>query len=220
MADDDFDDEDRGGLTRYVRIGIPVVVALVIVGAILYAVLGTTGLRREAPPIATMVATLPPPPPPPPPEKEKPPPPEEKKVEQQEQKVDQPKTEDQPKQITINGPAQAGTDAFGLAAGSGGGSIAGGGGLGDASYGNYLKSILQDVIQQSDALSHAVFSAEIAIWVDANGRVKDVKVIRSSGDSTTDQALVAALEGAPALEQPPSEFQFPQKVSVSGRRPG
>jgi len=210
------DDEQQDRNSRIVRIAVPVVIVIGVAAAIFYAMHDTAGMRREAPPIATMVAVLPPPPPPPPPQKEKPP--ESNKVEPVE-KVDQPKTDGQPKQITINGPAQAGTDAFGLAAGSGGGSV-GSGGLEDGSYSRYLGSTIQQAVQQDDTLNRLVFSADIAIWVDETGHIAKVKVIRSSGDTTTDEALVAALQTASALEQPPASFQFPQRISVSGRRPG
>jgi periplasmic protein TonB len=212
-----MDDDRRDRIGQIVRIAVPAVVGLSVAAAIIYALHDTAGARREAPPIATMVAVLPPPPPPPP--QEKPPEPD-KKVEPVE-KLDQPKAEEPPRQLTINGPAQAGTDAFNIGAGSGGGMVASGGGFGTANYGHYLSVSLQQAIAQNDSLNRLVFSADVAIWVDETGHVTQAKIVRSSGELTTDAALVAALQEAPALDQPPPpEFQFPQRIAVSGRRPG
>lgn len=214
-----MDDEERSGFGQILRYAVPASIIIAIAAVVVYFLNDTAGTRREAPPIATMVAVLPPPPPPPP-EKEKPPEPD-KKVEPVE-KLDQPKAVDSPpKQITINGPAQAGSDAFGLAAGSGGGVVAGTGGFGNENYGRYLGSAIQQIVQRDENVNRLVFSADIAIWVDESGRITRVKIIRSSGDATTDDALVAALQGGSALQQPPpGDFQFPQRISVSGRRPG
>lgn len=216
MAADDEQDGEGSNLVRY---AVPTAIVLAVVGAVLYFLHDTAGIRREAPPIATMVATLPPPPPPPP-KVEKPPEPE-KKLDTPTPKTDEPKPDDAPKPMTEAGPAQAGSDAFGLQAGSGGGSFVGdGNGMSEAAYGHYLGSALQAAIQENDLLNRLVFSVEVLIWLDGSGHVRQVRVLRSSGDATTDEALVAALQGVPSLEAPPSSFQFPQHVKLTGRRPG
>src|SRR3978361_1463491 len=111
-----MNDDNKEKLSRISRIAIPVVVVAGIAGSIWYMMHDTAGMKREAPPLPTILASLPPPPPPPPP-KEKPPEPE-KKVEEVHKPEAQPKT-DTPKQMTINGPAQAGNDAFNMGAGDG-----------------------------------------------------------------------------------------------------
>src|SRR5580704_10159502 len=172
---------------RLRAIAVPGAILLVIAGAILYFLHDTAGIRREAPPLPTLIATLPPPPPPPP---QKPPEPE-KKLEEIQKPVDQPKAVDNaPKPVTINGPAQAGSDAFNVGAGSGGGEVGSGGGFGEANYARYLGSALQQTIQNDDRVNHLVFSADMAVWVDPNGRVARAAILKTSGDPKIDQVLV------------------------------
>jgi TonB family protein len=93
-----------------------------------------------------------------------------------------------------------------------------GGGFGDATYSRYMGSELQQRIQEDDRVNRLVFSADVSVWVDSNGRVTQVRILRSSGDAKTDDALVTALQGMPALDAPPASLQFPQKVAIRGRR--
>src|SRR6185312_13517940 len=102
--------------------------------------------------------------------KEKPPEPE-KKIEEVQKPDPTPKQADAPKPLTINGPAQAGTDQFGLGAGEGGGDVAGGTGFGTENYGRYLTSIVQTAIQQDEWLNHLAFNAQVIAWVDQNRRL-------------------------------------------------
>src|SRR3984885_3949773 len=202
---------------RLRAIAVPGAILLVIAGAILYFLHDTAGIRREAPPLPTLVATLPPPPPPPPPPKQQPE--VEKKIDEPKQ-VEQPKeTNSAPKAITEAGPAQAGSDAFGIQAGSGDGNVGSGGGFGDGNYTRYLGTALQQSVQNNDRVNHLVFTADMAVWVDANGHVTRASVLKSTGDSKVDQDLVAALQEMPALDEPPpADLQFPQRVRIEGRR--
>jgi TonB family protein len=203
--------------SRLRGLAVPGAILLVVAGAILYFLHDTAGIRREAPPLPTLIATLPPPPPPPP-QKQQPDP--EKKIEQQRKPVEQPKAADNsPKPVTINGPAQAGNDAFNVGAGSGGGDIGSGGGFGEANYTRYLGTALQQTVQNDDRVNHLVFSADMAVWVDPNGRVTRAAVVKTSGDPTIDRDLVAALQDMPALDEPPpATLEFPQRVRIEGRR--
>lgn len=215
-----FAEEERGSWAARLRaVAVPGAILLTIAGVVLYFMHDTAGIRREAPPLPTLIATLPPPPPPPPPKQQPEP---EKKIEEQQKPIEQPKAIDNaPKPVTINGPAQAGSDAFNVGAGSGGGDVGSGSGLGDASYTRYLGTALQQTIQNDDKLNHLVFSADMAVWVDESGRVTRASVLKTSGDNMIDQDLVAALEQMPALDEPPpTTLQFPQRVRVEGRRRG
>jgi TonB family protein len=213
-----MEDSEEGWVVRHRGKLVPLAIVLLVAGAILYFLNGTVGIHREAPPLPTLIATLPPPPPPPPQK----PPEVEKKIEEVQKPVEeQPKVNDAPKPITINGPAQAGTDAFNIGAGSGGGDVVAGSGFGDANFGRFLSSTIQQVVQ-SDARTDAfVGTAEIDVWIDAEGRVTRASIARSSGDAKTDQDLIAVLEGMPALnEPPPASLQFPQRVRIGGKRRG
>jgi len=215
---DQFAEEFREGWgSRLKAIAIPGAILLAIAGVVLYFLHDTAGIRREAPPLPTLVATLPPPPPPPPPPKQQPE--VEKKIEEP-KPVEQPKMANSaPKAITEAGPAQAGSDAFGIQAGSGDGNVGSGGGFADANYTQYLGTALQQTIQNDDRVNHLVFTADMAVWVNPDGRVTRATVLKSSGDPKIDEDLVAALQDMPALDEaPPSDLQFPQRVRIEGRR--
>lgn len=218
MSTSQFDEEYEGWGSRLKSLSVPAGILLVIAGVVLYFLHDTAGIRREAPPLPTLIASVPPPPPPPPPKQQ----PEEKKVVEQQKTVEQPKqTDNAPKPVTINGPAQAGNDAFNVGAGSGGGDVGSGNGMGDASYTRYLGSALQQSIQNDDRVNHLVFTADMEVWVDSNGRVTRASVLKTSGDHSIDEDLVAALESMPALDEPPPPtVEFPQRVRIEGRRRG
>ena len=142
---------------------------------------------------------------------------------------DQPKADNQPKQLTIAGPAQAGGDAFGIKAGAGGGSSliggsgegggGGGGGFAEASYARFLSSEIQQAIQSDDHVNRQVFTADVAVWIDPSGRVTRAKIRRSTGNDKIDAELVASLQGMGALsEPPPAAFRFPQHIAIKGKR--
>ncbi len=187
------------------------------------------GVSRGEPPVPTVNLLPPPPPapPPPPPPPEKPPEPD-KAIEPP--KSDQPKA-DEPKQLTIAGPAQAGGDSFGIKAGSGGGSTVIGGsneggpaqssgnGFAEASYSRYLATEIQRAVQANDHVNRQVFAVDVAVWIDSAGRLTRAKVVRGSGDARLDDQLVATLEGMRAVgDAPPASLRFPQRVSIRGRR--
>lgn len=196
-------------------------------------VTGAHGVKVEAPP-PVVAQMLPPPPPPPPP----PPQPQVKPPEPQENAAPVPNPEpakapDAPAPVTINGPAQAGSDSYGVQSGSGGGvgapgglgtctgTTCGGSGLGggisEAFYRRYLSSALQRRVQSDDRLNRQVFSADFAITI-AGGRVTQATLVRSSGRSDRDEALRIALMSVSSLDPPPASIRFPQLVTVKGRR--
>ncbi|RDS81720.1 TonB family protein [Dyella monticola] len=183
------------------------------------------GVRRAAPRIAT-ITPLPPPPPPP---KEKPP--EPKKVEEAKQDIPKPaeplkpvqapKAPDLAKQITINGPAQAGNDAFNIGAGEGGGMLASGGtGVGGSSYEQYLSYALQEAIQRDDRTRRLVFDVRVNLWLSPDGGITRVELIKPSGTQSTDRALLEVLRGARIDTPPPANLSMPVRVAMRGYRPG
>ncbi len=187
------------------------------------------GVNLNDPP-ASQVNLLPPPPPappPPPPPKEKPPEPDKAIVPPKPEA--QPKAADQPKQLTIAGPAQAGGDSFGIKAGSGGGSTIiggsptgkkGGGGFADGELGPLRHLGDQHrVIEANNRVNHRVFAAVVDVWVDASGRLTKATIRKSSGDPKLDHDLVASVEDIGSVgEPPPASFRFPQRVAIQGKR--
>ena len=90
--------------------------------------------------------------------------------------------------------------------------------MGEASYTRYLGSALQQTIQNDDRVNHLVFSADMEVWVDPDGHITRVAVLKTSGDHGIDQDLLSALESMPALDEPPPALPFPQRVRIEGRR--
>lgn len=205
------------------------VVALLLLGALIWHFAGSTvGVRREAPRIAT-ITPLPPPPPPP---KEKPP--EPKKVEEDIKPVDKPQdipqkpldaprpSNDVAKNVTMNTDAQAGSDAFNIGAGDGGGMVGSGGGngTGTGSYDQYLGYAIQQAVQGDDRVNRLSFEVRADVWVDPDGRLTRAELVGSSGNRKTDDALMDALRAMPRIDvAPPSSLHFPLRVAIRGKRP-
>jgi periplasmic protein TonB len=224
----------RDRLGRVAKVAAPAAVLVVLGFGIWKLASNTAGERREVPQVPVVALTPPPPPPPPPPPKEKPPEPEKPVDTPQPTPTPQPKTDtpaksDAPKQLTINGPAQAGTDAFGVAAGSGGGFSVGGdpnggdgpggGDFAEAGYSRYLTSALQQAVQANNQVNRLAFNTQVSIWIGPDGRITKVAIARSSGDGRTNKALVAALEQIGRLDEPPpAQLKFPVRIALKGRR--
>lgn len=216
--------EPKGSLIGRLALYGLVAVLLLALGYYVYrALTDVTGIKVAAPP-PTLIDMLPPPPPPPPP----PPEPEEKPPEPTEALTPEP-TPEQPAPMQIDGPAQAGTDAFGLSSGKGGGMGAPsspgacvgpncGVAVSDGFYARYLSGILQERIQDNNKVNRQVFTADFAISIDGSGQLTKADLVRSSGDAKRDQVLLATLQGARGLDPPPTTMKFPQKITVRGRR--
>ncbi|MGO4812099.1 energy transducer TonB [Cupriavidus sp. 2MCAB6] len=207
--------------------------ALVIVGlaVLVWRLLSdTASTRREV--AATPMLVLPPPPPPPP-EPEKLPEPEPEKIKpevvepkpadpQEAPKDDAPPSpsKDLGDPVTIDGAAQAGTDAFGIQAGSGGGMTGGGGGLGSRSYASYVSNALQQAFARDQRTRQLAFEdIRIDLWLDADGKATRAQLVRGTGNAQTDEAVLAMVRDFRADERPPASLRFPMRMSIKGRRP-
>ncbi|NIF73590.1 TonB family protein [Burkholderia sp. Ap-962] len=218
------------GPRRFVK---PVVIALVaagLVALIWHFASDTAGVKRAAAPQVTTVIPLPPPPPPPPPKQP------EKVKEEVKTPVDKPTiapkpaeapkpSDNQPKQMTMNAPAQAGTDSFGIGAGDGSGMVGGGGGgrFGNASYAQYMVYALQRVIEADKGVQEAGgtrFAGSLNLWMDPSGRITKVAIAQSTGDARIDAAVVAAVESLGKVDEaPPPATSYPVTVKLQGRKP-
>jgi periplasmic protein TonB len=182
------------------------------------------GERRSAPRIAT-ITPLPPPPPPP---KEKPPEPKKEEIKEDVPKPAEPlkpieapkQAPELAKQITINGPAQAGNDSFNIGAGEGGGMVGSGGGGGGSSYEQYLGYALQEAIQRDDRTKRLVFDVRVNLWLSPDGGISRVVLVNSTGVASTDHALVDVLRGVRIDTPPPPNLSMPVRVAMRGYRPG
>ncbi|KAB0639750.1 energy transducer TonB [Burkholderia stagnalis] len=219
------------GPGRFVK---PVAIALVLAGlaALVWRFASdTAGVKRAAAPQVTTVIPLPPPPPPP---KQKPPP--EKVKEEVKTPVDKPTvapkpsetpkpSDNQPKQMTMNADAQAGSDNFGIGAGDGSGMVGSGGGgrFGNASYAQYMVYVLQRAIEQDKGVQEAGgarFAGSLHLWLEPSGRIAKVTVVQSTGDAKLDAAVVAAVEALGKVDEaPPPATTYPVLVRLQGRKP-
>lgn len=196
-----------------------------------YLLSDTAATKREvaAPPMLML-----PPPPPPPPEPEKLPEPTPDKVvpevsEPEPTPADKPMDDapespspDKGDPVTIDGAAQAGSDAFGIQAGRGGGmsGSGGGGGLGAGSYGRYVANALQMAFARDPRTRQLAFTdIRVDLWLDAEGRTSKVQLVQGTGNAQTDEQVLAMVRDFRADERPPASLRFPARVSIKGRRP-
>jgi len=188
----------------------------------------TASTKRE---VATPPMLMLPPPPPPPPEPEKlPEPPPEKVtpevVEPKLSPVEAPQDDNTPSPskdlgdpVTIDGAAQAGTDSFGIAAGRGGGMSGTGGGLGSGSFANYLSASLQQAYVRDPRTRLLAMDVNLNLWLDADGKTVRVELTRSTGDSKTDEAVLAMVRDFRTDAKKPADMPWPIRISLKGRRP-
>lgn len=160
--------------------------------------------------------------PPPPPEETPPPPPPPEKVEE-------PLPQDEPPPAPDNAPAPsqqlgldaegtAGGDNFGLAARLGGSEITGTGGAVFAWYTGKLKSEVSDRLSSDNKLRGKKYTVAVRIWIEADGRIKDVRVVNGTGNHEIDSAIAADLVSLGRLsESPPLEMPQPVSLQIVSR---
>jgi len=218
------------GPGRFIKPVVMVLIALGLIALIWHYAGDTAGIKRTEAPQVTTVIPLPPPPPPP---KVKPPP--EKMQEEAKTPLDKPTvapkpadspkpTDNQPKQMTMNAPAQAGTDSFNIGAGDGSGMAGSGdtGSFGNASYAQYMVYILRQAIEgdkQVQEAGGARFTGSLNIWMEPSGRITKVSVVQSTGDTKLDEAVAAAVQALGKVDQPPPRTtRYPVLVKLQGRQ--
>jgi protein TonB len=233
--DNGHGDDPVGGARRWMKPAIAVLVLLGVAALVWHFASDTAGVKRTEAPRVTTVIPLPPPPPPPPP-KQTPPP--EKTQEVMKTPVDKPTvapkpaesprpSDNQPKQMTMNAPAQAGTDSFNIGSGDGtgmAGSGSGTGSFGNASYAQYLGYTLQRAIEQDKRVQEAGgarFAGSLNLWMDPSGRIAKVTIAQSTGDTRIDDAVIAAVQNLGRVDEaPPPQTVYPKLVRLQGRKQG
>jgi len=145
-------------------------------------------------------------PPPPPPDQPPPPPPEKTEVPLPKDKPEPTPDEQQPppeQPLGIDAQGTAGSDAFGLAARSGGSDLIGGTGTAPfAWYTNRIRDVVQERLAAAPCTHAAKGSLSIHVFVEADGRVKQIKLATTTGDQKLDRCVDAALTSITRMNDP------------------
>jgi periplasmic protein TonB len=146
-------------------------------------------------------------PPPPPPDQPPPPPPPPEKVQEPLPKDEpEPKPDNEqapPQPLGIDATGSAGGDAFGLAARSGGSDLIGGTGSAPyAWYTNRISDAIKERLAAAPCTKSAKGSLSIHVMMEADGRVKQIKLATSTGDQKVDDCIDSALTSITRMSDP------------------
>ncbi len=185
------------------------VFALVLMVSFIWFVRAIMASKTTSPERKVQVVQIIQPPPPPPPEQPPPPPPPPPEKVQEELPKDEPepKPEEQeqaPAQpLGIDAEGSAGGDAFGLAARAGGSDLIGGTGTAPyAWYTNRIKDAIQERLASTPCAKSAKGSLSVQVRMEADGRVKQIKLLSSSGDQKIDSCIDSALTSITRMTDP------------------
>jgi periplasmic protein TonB len=152
--------------------------------------------------IQTVQIIRPPPPPP-----DQPPPPPEKTAQEIPKDTPQPTPDeqqappDQPLGLAADG--TAGSDAFGLAARSGGSDLIGGTGNAPfAWYTNRIRDAVQEKLAAAPCTRSAKGSLSIHVLMEGDGRVKQIRLATTTGDQKLDHCVDSALTSITRMNDP------------------
>lgn len=81
-----------------------------------------------------------------------------------------------------------------------------------------LETAIRERLATDRRTARLAFNAIVAVQVDENGIMSEVRVERGSGSAATDRLLTVVLTGAPG-PIPPEPLAQPLRIAVNGRRP-
>jgi protein TonB len=202
-------------VTRLVGAAFGVVLLVAFVSFVNLMMSAKTGKTQRQ---VQTVQIIRPPPPPPPDQPPPPPPPPEKtpealpKDEPEPAPDNSPPPADQP--LGVDAEGSAGGDAFGLAARRGGSDLVGGTGSAPfARYQNQISDVIRERLASVACAKNAKGSLTIRLFMDANGRFKQVQLATTTGNRQTDQCIETALSSLPPMSEPPPPT-MPEQVNV------
>jgi periplasmic protein TonB len=154
-------------------------------------------------------------PPPPPPDLPPPPPPPEEKVQVHEKPPDAKSSDEPPpgERLGLDAQGGAGSDAFGLLGNKGGRDLLASGGGAFVWYAGLLKSEILERLQDERDAHKGSYSAEVRVWVAADGTIERAHLSQSTGDPVRDKAIEAALSHLPRLSQA-RPVDMPQPITL------
>jgi protein TonB len=196
---------------------VGLLVVLVLVGASVWFIRGFMAHKNEKPARSVQNITVIRPPPPPPPEQTPPPPPPEKVQEPIPQNEPEPTPDNsptpQPQQLGLDAEGSAGDDGFGLAARKGGSDIVGSGGAAFAWYTGKLKDEVTDRLSNDAKLRGKRYSVGVRIWLESDGRIRDIKMTSGTGNRELDSAISSDIAALGRLSASPP-LEMPQPISL------
>ena len=144
--------------------------------------------------------------PPPPPPDQPPPPPPEKTEEMLPKDVPEPTPDQTPapaESLGLDADASAGGDAFGLAARHGGSDLIGANGTAPfAWYTNRISDAIRERLAAVPCTKSAKGSLTVHILLEADGRVKQIKLATTTGNPKTDDCIDTALASITRMSDP------------------
>lgn len=172
----------------------------------------------------TVIAPPPPPPPPPPPQVEEPPP----EVEEVEVEEPEPTPEDVPDdapseappgdQLGLDADGTGAGDAFGLVGKKGGrGLLSGGGGDPYVWYSSALQQKLFETLNENHDIRRAAYSIIVYLWIDKDGGLDEVKLVKGSNNAELDEKIKDALAQIDQLDPPVAGMPQPVKIKLTAR---
>jgi periplasmic protein TonB len=199
---------------KYVPVASGALLVLIVVIAAIWLIRNfMANKEQKAQRVVQNITVIRPPPPPPPDEPPPPPPPE--KIEQQvpQDKPDPSHDEAPPPAANLGLDAEgaAGSDAFGLEGRPGGSDLVGGnGGAVFAWYTNKLKDTIIERLSADPRLHGKKYNVPLRIWLEADGRIRNMQLINSTGDKEIDNAIAADVSSIGRFtEAPPLELPQP-----------
>jgi protein TonB len=199
------------GLSRRVVLGALVVLFLVGIVAVVRAVMSDDPPRSR---VVQTVSLLPPPPPP-----------IEEKLPEPEIKEEVVIPEPQPMQqddaaasadLGVDADGTGSGDGFGLVGKKGGRDLLDGGPFGW--YGSLLGADIQDSLAERKRLRQVKYTAVLDLWINKDGRIEKVELVRTSGNRELDTTLrLAVAEVGKVREPPPPEMPQPVRLQVTSR---
>jgi protein TonB len=163
-----------------------------------------------------IVQMIRPPPPPPPPDQPPPPPQKTEEPLPKDEPEPAPKEDEQapPQPLGLDAEGTAGGDAFGLAARHGGSDLVGGNGTAAfAWYTNRLKDALVERLSSDSRIGAKKFSVSVRVWIESDGRIKEVKLVSTTGNHDLDQRIEAAIAAMTRMSEGPP-LEMPQPISL------
>ncbi len=222
---EDLDEERSDSRRTMIAAGVIGVVALGLAVGIYFAVNnGSVAKKRVQEPV--LVQLVKPPPPPPPPKVEKPP--EPTKLQEAQEKINQVKPMDAPKDappppgpLALGEKGGPGSDAFGLGGNPGGtdifGNGAGGAGSPYAWYNQLVSSELSDSLHRVDKLQGHHYHMRVQLSLSSLGKVLKVHVTTPTADREIDDVIRQVLAEFQATKPPPQGMGQPMRIEINSQ---